>query len=588
MSMAAVSGNVFSKGPQFVPGEILIKYKTNLSSVEQNDAIEREGGKRMAILNKKGWARVKIQNEVAMNEAIKNYKLDSNVEYAQPNYIYHATAIPNDPRFAQEWGLKNTAQKIVSPGGPDSPYNSNNPGMSGKDMNMQYAWDITTDCSSVPVAVIDTGINYNQADLAANMWNGGGSYPKHGYDFVDNDNDPMDKNGHGTHVAGTIGAVGNNGIGGTGVCWNASLMAVRVLDATGSGTTANVMAGVNFAVTNGAKVINMSLGGGAYDAAFSSSIDNARSSGVIVVVAAGNDGANNDSGSSPSYPCNYTQDNILCVAALTQNYSLASFSNYGLTSVDVGAPGVNIVSTWPGTHTTLSDPLTSGWTAATNTTTQWGYTSVNTGVVERVLASPSNYGSATYANNTNATIWKGFTVPTFDVAVLNFYSAYDTEYMSDFFSIYAKSGSTSPFSGGTKLDTSSGSSTDYESMSYDISPYISASSTSIGFNLTSDASNNGHGVIVGSFNIETLAYNPNTYNVISGTSMATPHVAGLVAMIKAYNPGYTYADVIESIKNGGVSVSALASNTTTGKAVSGIGSLTYIKKPVGVGAVKLP
>ncbi len=120
------------------------------------------------------------------------------------------------------------------------------------------------------VAVIDTGVNYNHEDLADNMWDGSASgYNYHGYDFVNSDYDPMDFNGHGTHVAGIIGAVGNNGKGVTGVCWNVKIMAVRVLNAVGEGTTANIVSGINFAVSRGAKVINMSLGGNLSDAVFS-------------------------------------------------------------------------------------------------------------------------------------------------------------------------------------------------------------------------------------------------------------------------------------------------------------------------------
>ena len=120
-------------------------------------------------------------------------------------------------------------------------------------MDIEAAWDYITDCSSMTVAVVDSGVNYNHTDLASNMWNGGASFPNHGFNFVNNNNDPMDRNGHGTHVAGIIGAIGNNSLGTTGACWKASIMAVRVLDAAGSGTTATVISGVNFAVANGAR-----------------------------------------------------------------------------------------------------------------------------------------------------------------------------------------------------------------------------------------------------------------------------------------------------------------------------------------------
>jgi subtilisin family serine protease len=224
--------------------------------------------------------------------------------------------------------------------------------------------------------------------------------------------------------------MGNNGTGTTGVCQKASIMAVRVLDATGSGTTATATQGIDFAVTNGARVINMSfIGGGSPDTLFSNAIANAQNSDVVVVVVAGNETNENDAAGGARYPCNFTQPNLVCVAALDQNYALANFSNWGATSVDVGAPGTNILSTWAGA-----------------------------------------------------------------------------------------------------------------------------------------GSNNS------------------SYNTIDGTSMASPEVAGLATMLRAFNPQYTFVDTVGAIKNGGRSVPALAGKTTTGKAVDVMSSLAFINPPTGLTA----
>ncbi|TDP50869.1 subtilase family protein [Bacteriovorax stolpii] len=590
LSLSLLNVDAFAKAAKlnYVPGEILVKYKSSVSANNQKISIEREGHKRLARYNR-GLVRVKLVSQTDMKQAILDFKNDPDVEYAQPNYIYKALAVPNDPRYGQLWGLKNTAQTITTAGGKDTPSSTNNPGVAGRDMQAEYAWNTITDCSSVTVAVLDTGINYNNSDLSSNMWNGGGSYPNHGYDYVDNDNDPMDLSGHGTHVAGTIGARGNNGVGSTGVCWRSSLMAVRVLGTTGSGTSAGIVAGIYFAVDNGAKVINMSLGGDSYDAAYSAAIDYAQNHGVLIVAAAGNDGTNNES--LPMYPCNFTQANVICVAALTQNYSLASFSNYGTTSVDVGAPGVNIVSTWPGTNASVSDSLTSGWNFTSTAGSPWAYKSLNFGSPTACLVNPSNYNysSARYVNNNDARAWKAFSISSsVAAATVNFYAMYDLENNADYVTINKKAGSGDPMSGGTVLDSFTGSTDGYAlPQEYDLSSHI-GSTVSVGFNLLTDSSGTDLGANISVFSIDTLTLNTTSYNVISGTSMAAPHVAGVAAMIFAYNPDYTYEEVAKSIKMGGTAQSSLTGKTVTGRSVSAVGALNYIQAPLGGAANILP
>lgn len=577
---------------RYVPGELIIKYKSKLSADAQKNSIEREGGRRLKRLNTRGFNHVRVDKKKNLEAVIAEFKKDPDVEFVQPNYIYKISATPNDTRYGQLWGLKNTAQTITSPGGPNAPSATANPGTAGKDMDLEKAWNTVTDCSSVVVAVLDTGINYNHEDLADNMWDGGVAYPNHGWDFIDNNNNPLDQNGHGTHVAGTIGAVGNNSKGTTGVCWKVKLMAVRVLDATGSGTTAGIIQGIDFAVARGAKILNMSLGGSSFDAAYSTSVTNARDAGAMVVAAAGNDSANNDNVATPSYPCNFTQANVLCVAALAQDYSLASFSNFGTTSVDVGAPGVNIVSTWPGTHSTVSDALTAGWTMTTTTANNWGYRSLSfSGTPRATLANPSGYtrtSAQLYDNNTDARIYKNFDLSGKNVAILNFTFMVDVD-SGDKVSLNTLLGGGDPTTAGVELDYFEGITTNGFAypLSYDVTPYISGN-TSFGFSILTDGTGQNFGTNISRLYFETLTYNNTTYNVISGTSMATPHVAGLAAMLFAYNPSFGYADVINAIKNGGIAVSSLTLKTATGKAASATGALSYIAAPTGGAAVKLP
>ena len=272
------------------------------------------------------------------------------VRYVEPDFVITTAATPNDPSYSRLWGLHNTGQTG---------------GVTDADMDAPEAWDTATGSRSVVVGVIDTGIDYRHPDLAANMWrnpgevagdridNDGNGYVDdvHGWDFANNDADPFDDEGHGTHVAGTIGAVGNNGVGVVGVSWNVSLMALKFLGADGSGSTSGAIAAVNYATrmrqnfSVNVVATNNSWGGGGASNALRDAIANGGSAGILCVAAAGNEATNNDT--TPSYPANYPSDAIISVAATDAFNRLASFSNYGATTVDVGAPGVGIYSTVP-------------------------------------------------------------------------------------------------------------------------------------------------------------------------------------------------------------------------------------------------
>ncbi|HEX9506410.1 MAG TPA: S8 family serine peptidase, partial [Acidimicrobiia bacterium] len=257
------------------------------------------------------------------------------------------------PYFPYLWGLRNTGQTGGTP---------------GADIHALQAWNTQTGSSSVVVAVIDTGVAYTHPDLAANMWVNTGEIPGngidddgngyvddvYGYDFVNHDGNPFDDHGHGTHVAGTIAGVGNNGIGVVGVNWHARIMALKFLGASGSGSTSDAVSAVLYAANMHAKVMNNSWGGGGFSQALMDAITTANSAGSLFVAAAGNFSDDNDV--FPNYPSNYDVPNVVAVAATDHNDALATFSNYGHTTVDLGAPGVNILSTVPTSGGGLSDP----------------------------------------------------------------------------------------------------------------------------------------------------------------------------------------------------------------------------------------
>lgn len=311
-----------------------------------------------------GLNTVKLPPNISVQDALLLLNARQDVLYVHPNYRVYADGLPNDTRFGELWGLHNTGQSD---------------GTSDADIDAPEAWDISMGSESVVVAVIDTGVDYNHEDLAANMWtnlaekNGtpgvdddqnGFIDDIYGYDFCNYDPNPMDDHYHGTHCAGTIAAVGNNGKGVTGVCWNVKIMALKFLDAGGSGWTDDAVECVEYATLMGAKVMSNSWGGGAYAQALKDAIDAAGAAGIAFVAAAGNDGVSNDT--YPHYPSSYTSDNLIAVLATDRYDNRSSFSNYGLVSVDLGAPGSSILSCQPGNRyqflngTSMATPHVSG------------------------------------------------------------------------------------------------------------------------------------------------------------------------------------------------------------------------------------
>jgi subtilisin family serine protease len=375
-SFTALAGN-----KDFAEGQILVRFapqpgRTWPGLAEKNSILANAGNGKLAAARVtkeysivRGLSLVKLPGDVAVKDVLVTLNNTPGVLYAEPDYKLKAMSapqiVPNDPRFSELWGLNNTGQ---SGGAPDA------------DIDAPEAWDIATGTNEIIVAVIDTGVDYTHPDLASNMWvntaelNGitgvdddGNGYIDdiYGYDFCNNDGDPMDDHYHGTHCAGTIGAIGNNGQGVAGVCWNVKIMALKFLDASGSGYTDDAIECVQYAVLMGAKLSSNSWGGGSYSQALKDAIDAAGNANQLFIAAAGNDyGNNNDI--NPAYPASYTSENIIAVMATDKYDSMSGFSNYGPTSVDIGAPGTDILSCQPGSNyqylsgTSMATPHVSG------------------------------------------------------------------------------------------------------------------------------------------------------------------------------------------------------------------------------------
>ncbi|MCU7938827.1 MAG: S8 family serine peptidase [gamma proteobacterium symbiont of Bathyaustriella thionipta] len=359
-AIAALSNNPLLA---YAPDSILVKFKAFASPAQKRNVRAFVNGEKMRGYRLvEGLEHIQLSRGKNVARTIESLSQQPFVEYAEPNYVRHANT--NDTFYNYQWGLNNTGQDILGVIGTNN-----------ADIAAEAAWTMSTGNPDFVIAVIDSGVEYTHEDLAANIWLNSGEIPDngvddddngyiddiYGWDFFSNDNDPMDKF-HGTHVAGTICAEANNGIGVSGVAWQCKIMALRFIGPDG-GFTDDAIAALNYAVDMGVKLSNNSWGGGGYSQSLYDAIENAGMNGHLFVAAAGNDGENTDA--IPHYPSAYNLDNIISVAAIDNQDQLAGFSNYGANSVDVGAPGVNIASTmlsvyyW-GSGTSMAAPHVTG------------------------------------------------------------------------------------------------------------------------------------------------------------------------------------------------------------------------------------
>jgi len=343
-------------GKHYVPGELLVRFKRGVTAEARLRHHNNADVDVLSEIKTLRVDRVKSRRGESTESLRERYRNNPDVEYAEPNGIVHAQTLPNDPSFWTLWGLNNTGQSG---------------GKVGADISAPAAWDVQVGNNSVLVADIDTGVDYTHPDLAANIWTNPGEIAgngkdddgngyvddTHGWDFINNDNDPADDYGHGTHTAGIIAAVGNNGIGVAGVAWRTKVMPLKFLNAQGDGTFADAASALLYAVQMGAKISSGSwgcLGTDCFSQTFQDALTIADQHGMLFVAAAGNTSSNNDI--TPFYPCAYAASNVVCVAATDQNDDRASFSDYGASTVDLGAPGVSIFSTVPTGSCALCDP----------------------------------------------------------------------------------------------------------------------------------------------------------------------------------------------------------------------------------------
>ena len=332
---ALLCGEVVSTAGDFRTDQILVQPRKDVSAQSLAKFHAARQSQVVKSFPKLGGVQVlRLPEGETVASLIAKYRASGLVEFAEPDYFVHACAAPNDPLYLDgtEWWLNNTGQ---------------NGGTPGADIKAPQAWDVLTDGGKVLVAVLDSGIRATHEDLADNMWvnpvDGG-----HGFNAFTGTNDPNDDFGHGTWVAGVLGAVGNNGKGITGVAWTAQMMACKCLDNAGNGSDSTVIACMDYARTNGARVINASFSATNTSAAVSNAIVALRDDGIILVAACGNGTFFNphpDVEILPEYPACYPMDNIISVLSTSPDDQLGLRSPYGASSVDLGAPGNQISST---------------------------------------------------------------------------------------------------------------------------------------------------------------------------------------------------------------------------------------------------
>ena len=346
----------------FSSDRVIVKLKPGANSNEISNLQAQIGVTKVSTASQLGIDIWQIPSGT-VEKIISTYKNDPRFEYIEPDYIITLEDVekpssatessekitpqattPNDPGYPQLWGLNNIGQSG---------------GTADADIDAPEAWDIQKGNQNLVIGVIDTGVDYDHPDLSANIWtnpgeiagdgidndNNGYIDDTRGWDFAYNDNNPMDVHGHGTHVSGTIAGKGNNGVGVTGVAWNAKIMPLKFLSDSGSGYTSDAILAINYATAKGVKLTNNSWGGGGYSQALSDAINTAGQQGALFIASAGNSSRNTDT--TPSYPASYNLANIISVASTTRTDGLSWFSNYGATTVDLGAPGSDIYSTLP-------------------------------------------------------------------------------------------------------------------------------------------------------------------------------------------------------------------------------------------------
>jgi subtilisin family serine protease len=588
-SLFVTASETEQKNPKldYKPGEVLVILSADVNQNKSLDAAETLTGvekalngtiaKRVQASRTREIAVVKLQKGLTVERALAEDwpKRDARILHVEPNYRLSKNAIANDPRFSELWGMHNTAQTG---------------GTFDADIDAPEAWDITTGASTVVIAVIDSGVDYTHPDLQVNIWtnpaevpgdgidNDGNGYidDVHGYDFFQNDSDPTDADGHGTHCAGTIAAVGNNGLGVAGVSWNSKIMICRFLDAEGSGWTDDAVEAVYYAVDNGASILSNSWGGGWFSESLKTAIEYARDHNVLFVAAAGNSASDNDV--APHYPSSYDVSNVVAVANTDSSDQLSPSSCYGRNSVDLGAPGSSILSTVPAFQTifyenfeSASVPGFSGTQMTPGGTASW--VTVHSDIDTPNKAARVDASNYPYASEIDAWIATP-AIDTRNLRGLHISFNYRYEIAPD------DRLTLEVWDGSTWQELFYRNNTDnyqdyYFSISIDVPEHTRNAAMRFRFRwVTNSYDNDYFGAEIDSIRLRCIGTDySSAYAHYSGTSMAAPHVSGTAALVRSLYPSISAADLKARLLMGD-SIAALAGKTLSGRRLNAFSSLT--------------
>jgi subtilisin family serine protease len=567
-------------GESVVPAQVIVRYEPGSSPADRAEARADAGTKPIEGLGMARAQLLKITDGDSVAATVNQLEAQPGVAYAEPNGILQPASVPNDPGFSQQWGLFNDGQNV-----------NGTTGTIGADISAPSAWNIETGDPNTIVAVMDTGADLTHPDLQNELWTNpaeAGGTPGvdddhngyiddvHGYDFVGAGGPtPSDRTGHGTHVSGIIAAQGDNGIATTGVAQHTSLMELRVCGTYSSGCAmSDMVSAINYAGANGARVLNGSIQGGTYYQSLQDALKN--NPNLLYVFAAGNWSQNNDV--TPSYPCaldqsgGYSANNVICVAATDQSDQLASFSNYGASSVDLGAPGVNILST-SARKNIFADDFEGDFSQWTNTAGP-GWSIVSEPPVNQPPFDPANHGitdspGADYAPNTvNEVTSNPVALPAgYSTCELDYWRERDLS-SGDTFQIAVLLDTNDPPDGTpdvtlTKNFTTSSSG---QNTFLDLNPqFDQGGQVQVRLRLTSDATGEADGVHMD--NIKLICHGSPSdggTEFLDGTSMATPMVSGAAALLFSQAPLSTPSQVKTELLNSVDPVPSLSGKTVTG------------------------